>query len=79
MARSTLAQTGRPNSVLAIGVSLDGLVSAIMKLKKKERESFIEDLLAATSPDYLESIQEARRDYKDGRIYTHDEVFRDIQ
>jgi len=50
-----------------------------MKLKKKERESFIEDLLAATSPDYLESIQEARRDYKDGRIYTHDEVFRDIQ
>jgi hypothetical protein len=39
-------------------------------MKKKERDSFLEDLLAATSPVYLESIREARGgcrlNWKDG-------------
>jgi len=79
MARNTLPQSARRDSVLAVGVSFDGLVTAIKKLKKKERESFLEDLLAATSPEYLESIREARRDYREGRVYTHDEVFREVK
>ncbi len=77
--RNTSTQSLGHDSVLAVGVSFDGLVSAIKKLKKKERENFLEDLLAATSPGFLESIREARRDYKDGRTYTHDEVFRGIK
>jgi hypothetical protein len=52
------------------------IIEAVKKMKKKERSAFLEDLLAATSPEYLESIQEARADYKDGRVQTHEEVFR---
>ena len=44
-------------------------------MSKKERSAFLEDLLAATSPEYLESIQEARADYKEGRVKGHSEVF----
>jgi hypothetical protein len=51
------------------------LIKAIRAMKKKERDSFLEDLLAATSPVYLESIREARADYKAGRIKAYKEVF----
>ena len=44
-------------------------------MKKKEREAFLEDLLAATSSDYLKSIRDARADYKAKRTKSHDEVF----
>jgi PHD/YefM family antitoxin component YafN of YafNO toxin-antitoxin module len=44
-------------------------------MKKRDREAFLEELLATTSPEYLESIKEARADYKAGRVKTHDEVF----
>lgn len=37
----------------------------------------MEDLLAATSPEYLESIKEARTDYKAGRVKTRDKRFRE--
>ena len=51
------------------------IIAAIKKMTKKERDSFLEDLLASTSPEYLKSIKEARADYKAGRIKTHQEVF----
>ena len=51
------------------------IISAIQKMAKKERDSFLEDLLAITSPDYLKSIKEARADYKAGRVKGHKEVF----
>jgi hypothetical protein len=44
-------------------------------MTKKQRDSFLEDLLASTSPEYLKSIKEARADYKAGRVRTHQEVF----
>jgi PHD/YefM family antitoxin component YafN of YafNO toxin-antitoxin module len=44
-------------------------------MKKKDRDAFLEDLLAATSPEYLEGIKEARADYKAGRVKSHKEVF----
>jgi len=56
-------------------VKPEEIIRAVKKMKKKERDAFLEDLLAATSPDYLESIKEARADYKAGRIKTHEEVF----
>ena len=40
--------------------------------------SFFEDLLAATSSNYLKSIREAREDYKKGRVFTHEEVFGEL-
>ena len=51
------------------------LITALNKMPKKERDSFLEDLLAATSPEYLESIKEARADHKAGRVRSHQEVF----
>lgn len=51
------------------------IIAALNKMSKKERDSFLEDLLASTSPEYLKSIKEARADYKAGRVKTHQEVF----
>lgn len=50
------------------------VIRAVKKMKK-ERQLFLEDLLAATSPEYLQSVREARRDYKAGRVKSHGEVF----
>jgi hypothetical protein len=44
-------------------------------MKKKDREDFLEDLLAATSPEFLDSIEEARADYISGRVFEHQNVF----
>jgi len=51
------------------------IISAVQKMAKKERDSFLEDLLAVTSPDYLKSIKEARAEYRAGRVRGHEEVF----
>ena len=42
---------------------LEDLIAAINGLDEEEREFLIESLLAATSPDYLKSIEEALGDY----------------
>lgn len=36
---------------------------------------YFEDLLALSSPKYLNSIRKARADIKAGRFYSHEEVF----
>ena len=51
------------------------IIAAVNKMTKKERESFLEDLLASTAPEYLASIKEARSDYKAGRVRKHEEAF----
>ncbi len=51
------------------------IIRAVKKMRKKDRDSFLEDLLASTSPEYLDSIKKARADYKAGRVKTHEEVF----
>ena len=63
---------------LSIEVNLTPMqiIEAVMRMKKEERTSFVEDLLAAASPEYVKSIAEAREDYKKGRTYTHNEVFK---
>ena len=59
---------------IKLGVSVKDLVAALNKLGAEDRELFIENLLAATSPDYLNSIREAREDYRAGRVLTDDEL-----
>lgn len=51
------------------------IIKAVRGMKKRERELFLEDLLAATSPEYLSSIKSARADYKAGRVKSHAKVF----
>jgi hypothetical protein len=60
---------------LQIELKPKAIIEAVKKMKKKERDTFLEDLLAATSPEYISSIKEARADYKAGRVKAHAEVF----
>ena len=62
-------------NLITLTISPAQIIAAVKKMKKEQQESFIEDLLAAISPKYLESIKEAREDYQAGRVYSHDEVF----
>jgi hypothetical protein len=64
-------------NTLRVNLTQKELIDAVKAMKKKEREALLEDLLAATSPEYLSSIREARADYKAGRVKTHEEVFGD--
>ena len=36
------------------------IIEAVKGMEKRKREAFLEDLLAATSPEYLKSIREPR-------------------
>ena len=58
-----------------IQVKAEEIIEAVKSMEKRKREAFIEDLIAATSPEYLSSIREARADYKTNRVKTHEEVF----
>jgi hypothetical protein len=60
---------------LKISITPEEIIEAVKEMKKGDREAFLEDLLASTSPEYLESIREARADYKARRVKTHKEVF----
>lgn len=62
-------------NTVKIEIKREEVIEAIKAMRKKEREAFLEDLLAATSSEYLKSIREARADYKAGRVKSHAEVF----
>jgi len=59
-----------------IGFSVADLVAALRQLSDEDREFFIENLLAATSPEYLKSIEEARKDYREGKTTPYEKLFR---
>lgn len=56
-------------------ISPEAIIRAMKRMEKSARQMFLEDLIAATSPEYLQSIREARRDVKEGRVKSHGEVF----
>ncbi|MBF0336908.1 MAG: hypothetical protein HQL05_03675 [Nitrospirae bacterium] len=60
---------------LKVHLSTDEIIEAVRKMKKTDREAFIEDLIAAISPEYLQSIKEARAEYKSGKVKSHEEIF----
>ena len=62
--------------LISIDISKEQFIAALKKMKKERREDLIEDLIAAASPEYLESIREARKDYEQGHVIGHDEAFR---
>ena len=61
--------------VLEIGLTAKQIIDAVKRMKKEDRLEFIEDLLASTNPEYLESIREARADHRVGDVKTLDEIF----
>lgn len=60
---------------ILLSIKPEMLIEAVKAMKKKDRDAFLEDLLAATSPEFLESIQEARADYRAGRVSSHGDLF----
>lgn len=64
------------DKTIKMDINTQSVIEAVKNMRKEEQEDFLENLLAATSPDYLDSIREARQDYKDGQTYSHDEVFK---
>lgn len=56
-------------------VSPETIIRAVKSMKKSARQVFLEDLIAATSPEYLQSVREARRDCKVGKVKSHGQVF----
>jgi len=58
-----------------IKIKPEEIIEAVKSMEKGRREAFLEDLIAATSPEYLRSIREARANYKSKRVKTHEEVF----
>jgi len=63
------------NKAIKMEVKPETIIQAVKNMKKKERDAFLEDVLAATSPEYLSSIKESREDYRTGKIKSHAEVF----
>lgn len=63
------------STALKMEVDPQEIIAAVKKMKKQDREEFIEDLLAATCQEYLTSIREARAEYKAGSVVSHEDVF----
>jgi len=49
-------------------VDAETVIAAVKRMRRRDREAFLEDLLAATSPEYLESVRDARRQYRAGKV-----------
>jgi len=62
-------------SAIKVNLSPQEIIVAVKSMKKKEREAFLEELIAGTAPQYLDSIKKARADYQAGLVKTHAEVF----
>jgi len=63
------------DKAIKLDINPEAVIEAVKRMDKEEQEDFLENLLAATSPEYIESIREARKDYRNGRVYSHDKVF----
>ena len=47
---------------------LEELERLIERVVRRTLEEYLEDLEALASPDYLDSVREAREDYRAGRV-----------
>jgi hypothetical protein len=56
-------------------LTVEELRTLISTTIKETLEELIEDLLAFSSEEYLRSTEEARRDYKEGRVKRLEEIF----
>jgi hypothetical protein len=65
-------------SSIPLEITPQQIISAVKRLDKAQQEALLEDLLAALSPAYLDSIREAREQYQHHEVVSHDEMFNDI-
>jgi hypothetical protein len=62
-------------NAIKVNLSRQEIIGAVKSMNKRNRDDFLEELLATTSPEYLESIKDARADYKAGHVKTHQPLF----
>jgi predicted RNase H-like HicB family nuclease len=55
--------------LITLAISPAQIILAVKATDKEQQESFVEDLLAATSQEYLASMREARQDYEAGQAH----------
>ena len=56
-------------------MTIEELRELISESVRATMEDIIEDLLALQSESYLQSIEEAREDYRKGEVKTFEEIF----
>ena len=56
-------------------MTVEELKELISESVRESVEDIIEDFLALHSEEYLKSIEEAREDYKNGRVKSFEELF----
>jgi len=56
-------------------LTIDELKDLISKTVQEAMEDYLEDIKALSSKDYINSIKEARDDYKAGNYKNYDETF----
>lgn len=56
-------------------LTVDELKNLISSTVQETIEDYLEDIKALSSKDYIDSIKEAREDYKAGDYKNHDETF----
>ena len=56
-------------------LTIDELKDLISKTVQETMEDYLEDLKALSSKDYINSVKEAREDYKAGNYKNFDEAF----
>ena len=56
-------------------LTIDELKNLISSIVHETMEDFLEDLKALSSKDYVNSIREAREDYKAGDVNNFKEIF----
>lgn len=55
-------------------MSIEELRKLIQSTVRETIEDMIEDVIALNSPEYIQSIKEARTDYKSGKIKSLEEI-----
>ena len=56
---------------IKVNLSRQEIIGAVKAKKKDDREAFLEKMPVRTSPEYLDSIREARADDRAGRVKAH--------
>lgn len=56
-------------------LTVDELKALISDTVKDSMQDLVEDMLALSSEEYINSIEEARKDYKEGRVKSFEDIF----
>jgi len=56
-------------------LTVEELKTVISDTVKDSMEDIVEDMLALSNEEYLRSIEEARNDYREGRVKSFEDIF----